>query len=343
MSKISIYKGISVVDMDITPDNWHKIQTIDMHVGGEPLRIVVDGIPNFAGDSIQAIFEDACENYQTFRTRLIHEPRGHKDMYGAILLDAYNEDSDYNIIFMDAHDYTPMCGHGIIAVTTYLAMQYADDQTQYAVRYNTPAGKVTAQAIIENHQVTQVTFTGVPSYNEILDWAIDIPTIGKIQCDVAYGGERYAIVDTQALNVTIHPSHTDEFIHLGRIIKQAVQSATPSFKLYGVIFTESQTSDGIHSRNINVFGDGSIDRSPTGTGLCARLAVLIGKQQIILNQTIKVSSITGAIFKGEVVGVKHHDGRQYYIPTVTGTAYLIGKHTFIFDPQDKLHNGFLLG
>ena len=322
------------------PPSWKTVTTADMHVGGEPLRIVTSGTPLFAGDSIDAYFNDARANHQKFRTRLLQEPRGHMDMYGAILVPSHNKNADFGVLFMDTHDYTPMCGHGIIALTTYLAMRDAKNVESHIVRYETPAGLITATATIKNRRVTDVGFQGVTSYAEPKSRELDIPDIGKITCDIAYGGELYAIVDVAQTNLYVNPENAEKLTQLGRIIKQYI-AKTFSLNLYGVIFVEMFNGVHLHSRNVNIFGDGSLDRSPTGTGLCARLALHARKGDIAEGDSITVASITGATFTGKLLEVHQYDF-QVITPYISGTAHLTGTHTFVFDPEDSLPNGFLL-
>ncbi len=322
------------------PDYWQTVTTVDMHVGGEPLRIVTSGAPDFLGHDTQDMLKDAQKNHQQFRTRLLEEPRGHAEMYGAVLLPPRRKNTDYSVIFMDTHDYTSMCGHGIIALTTYLAMLNRPNTTTYRVRYDTPAGPILAKATIDNQQVTQVGFTGVTSYAEPKSRELNIPKIGKLICDIAFGGELYAILDARQVNLTIIPSNASKFVHLGQIIKQHVLS-TDSINLYGVLFVETLSSTHIHSRNVNVFGNGSIDRSPTGTGLSARLAVHARNKEIKEGDQIVVASITGATFTGKLITI-HNEQLQFITPHISGRAHLTGMHTFVFDPKDSLPNGFLL-
>lgn len=322
------------------PPDWKTVTTVDMHAGGEPLRIVTSGAPFIAGDSIQAQFADAKANHQDFRARILQEPRGHMDMYGAILLPSHNEGADFGVLFMDTHNYTSMCGHGIIALTTYLAMRDANDVESHVVRYATPAGIITATALIENRRVTEVGFKGVTSYAEPRSRELDIPNVGKFSCDIAYGGELYAIVDIAHINIYINPDHAQRLVQLGRTIKKYI-ATTFSLDLYGVIFVEMFGGVHLHSRNVNVFGDGSIDRSPTGTGLCARLALHARKGDLTDGDSIIVASITGATFTGKLLAI-HQEQLQFVTPYISGTAHLTGTHTFVFDPEDSLPNGFLL-
>lgn len=326
------------------PEHWQTIKTIDLHVGGEPLRIVLEGQPRFVGETINDLYDDALAHHQTFRKQIVHEPRGHNDMYGAILVSPETTAADFGVIFMDTNDYTPMCGHGIIALTTLLVE--ADVVTlmsdRSVVKFDTPAGEILAYATKTNDHVSNVQFVGVTSYVKALGWAIDVPEVGEVVVDVAYGGEWYAYVDADEVDLDIVPQNASRFIDLGKRIKFAAMQYTDMPPLYGVIFVQDMQDDTLHSRNVNVYGNGSIDRSPTGTGLCGRLAILHARDVLEQGENIEVASITGATFTGRIFKPTTFEGMPGVIPMIVGRAHIVGHNTFYYDPNDPLRTGFVL-
>lgn len=328
------------------PENWQKVSAIDVHVGGEPLRIVTAGAPRLYGDTISDLYQDALEKHDWFRRRVIFEPRGHNDMYGALLVSPETTAADFGVLFMDNQSFVPMCGHGIIGLATVLveAGVVAMMGLRSVLKFDTPAGEVTAHATMDdNKRVTSVGMVGVASYVEHLDLVIQVPEVGEVVCDIAYGGEWYAFVDADVMDLDVIPSNAQRFSYIGRLIKAAIREHLPNIPLYGVIFVQDSPQEGVHSRNVNVFGNGALDRSPTGTGLSARLAIHFERGEIEAQQNITVGSITGATFLGRVMKSADINGKRGIVPIIQGNAKVVAKHEFYYDPDDPLADGFLLG
>lgn len=328
------------------------IKTIDTHTAGEPLRIIYNGFPELKGSTVIEKRLFARNNFDHLRRSLMWEPRGHSDMYGCLINPPINEDSDFSVLFLHNEGFSTMCGHGIIGVTTALIETgaVAIKLPETTIRIDTPAGLVIAIAIIENNKVLSVKFQNVPSYVYAIDRSIEIPEVGKVNYDIAFGGAYYAIVDAEKLNLGLVSHNSSDLISLGRIIKQKIVEKEPiihpfekemSF-LYGTIFVGRAHTKTSHSRNVCIFADGEVDRSPTGTGVSARLALHFYRKEIGINETIEIESIIGSKFKGSVIGTAKYDRFDSVIPLVEGKAHITGKHEFYIDPEDILKDGFFI-
>ncbi len=334
------------------PQHWLRIEAVDAHTAGEPLRIFTSGYPELVGDTILAKRRYALENFDHLRTATMWEPRGHADMYGCVITAPVTADGDIGVIFLHNEGYSTMCGHGIIAVTkvgleTGLIKQKEGD-TQ--VRIDTPAGRVTAFPRLQEGRVVEVSFLNVPSFVYALDQKVTVPGLGEICYDVAYGGAFYAFVKASAVEVGLTARDFRRLIQLGISIKQAVMAdleITHPFEedlgfLYGVIFVGEAQDPGHHSRNVCVFADGEVDRSPTGTGVSARAALHYVRGEIKAGQSFTVESILGTCFTGEVVEETSFGPHGAVIPKITGSAHICGLNTMLIDPDDPLGRGFLL-
>ncbi len=334
------------------PENWVRITTIDAHTGGEPFRIITGGLPGLEGDTILARRRFMTSHLDHLRTALMWEPRGHADMYGCIITPPVSPQADFGVLFLHNAGYSSMCGHGIIAVTSVAVEtgMVAAVAPVTTVRIDAPAGLVTAHARLEEGRVTSVFFHNVPSFALSLDQTVAVPGLGPVRYDIAYGGAFYAFVKADDLNVSTTPEDFNALIDKGMAVKRAVMAAGPvthpfeddlSF-LYGTIIIGPPRSRGTHSSNVCIFADGEVDRSPTGTGVSARLALHYARKEIGMNDPIVIESILGSRFTGQVVDTTifgHHDA---VIPEVEGSAWITGRNEFLIDPADPLKNGFIV-
>ena len=325
---------------------------IDAHTEGEPLRVVIDGFPELSGDTILAKRRFAQENLDHFRTALIWEPRGHADMYGCILTPPVSPEADFGVLFLHNAGYSTMCGHGIIGVATVALETGMLPMTtpETTIRIDTPAGLVTAHARVKDGWVRSVYFHNVPSFVLALDEEIEVPGLGAIRYDMAFGGAFYAYVQAADVGLTCTPEHLGSLIEKGMAIKRAIAAHSPpnhpdepelSF-LYGTIFIGPPAISGSHSRNVCVFAEGEVDRSPTGTGVSGRLAIHHARGEISIDQPVVIESIIGSRFIGRVAQTQRIGPYAAIIPEVEGTAHLTGRHEFLIDPDDELRWGFLL-
>jgi trans-L-3-hydroxyproline dehydratase len=334
------------------PQGWLRITSVDAHTAGEPFRVITSGFPALHGDTILARRRYAKEHLDHLRTALMWEPRGHADMYGCIVTPPVTPGADIGILFMHNEGYSTMCGHGIIGITkvaleTGLLPMVEPEST---IKIDAPAGLITARARVERGQVTQVRFHNVPSFVLALDQQVDVPGLGAVRYDLAFGGAFYAFVRAEDAGVRCTPEDFRQLIEKGLAIKRAVMADRPiphpfeedlSF-LYGTIFVGPPQGDGAHSRNVCVFADGEVDRCPTGTGVSARLAIHHARGEIGPGETIMVESIIGSRFTGRIVETTRFGPYAAVIPEVGGTAHITGRHEFLIDPDDPLRDGFIL-
>lgn len=333
------------------PDDWKLITTIDAHTAGEPLRVITGGLGEIPGDTILQKRRYARENIDHLRTGLMWEPRGHADMYGAIITEPVTPDGDLGVLFIHNEGFSTMCGHGVIGLAKVVLDTgiIAKEGDHPVLKLDTPAGRVTATAHRENGKVKEVSFLNVPSFVYKHNQIVDIPEIGSVRYDVAFGGAFYAFCNAEELNIGLEPKDYNQLIDVGRRIKYAVMDSLEikhPFEedlgfLYGTIIVGPPLDPSHHSRNVCIFAEGEVDRSPTGTGVSARTAIHFSKQELALGQQITIESILGTCFKVRVVEETEYGSYPAIIPEVTGSAHIIGQNQFYFDPADPLQNGFI--
>ena len=334
------------------PDNWLKINTIDIHTGGEPLRVFAGGLPEVKGDTILEKRKYFRENLDYIRTGTMYEPRGHADMYGAVLTEPVSEDADLGVFFMHNEGYSTMCGHAMIALGKLLVetgmIEKSGESPEICI--DAPPGQIKLVAQKERNKVMSSSFVNVPSFVLLKDESVPVAGLGRISFDVAYGGAFYAFVQAKQLGLKLDQSDFQKTIDFGRRIKQAV---TDHFEikhpyeedlgfLYGTIFVGDPYKAANHSRNVCIFADGELDRSPTGSGLSARAALHHAKNELEIGEKITVESILGTTMDVEILDVTTFGPHAAVIPEVSGTAFITGKHEFWFDPEDPLKEGFIL-
>ena len=334
------------------PRNWTVLRTLDAHTAGEPLRIITEGLPPIPGRTVLEKRRWFRDHLDSIRTGLMWEPRGHADMYGCIVTPPVTPGADIGILFMHNEGYSTMCGHGIIgiakvALETGLLPMTAPDTT---IKIDTPAGLVVAHARVSEGQVKSVYFRNVPSFVLVLDETVDVPGLGMVRYDIAFGGAFYAYVQAQDVGLTCTPKDFRPLIEKGMAIKRAIMASRPiphpfeedlSF-LYGTIFIGPPTGKDAHSRNVCIFAEGQVDRSPTGTGISGRLAIHHARGEVSLGQPITIESIIGTRFTGRIVETTTFGPYPAIIPEVEGTAHIVGRHEFLIDPDDPLRDGFIL-
>ena len=334
------------------PPDWLKITTIDAHTGGEPFRVIVNGFPELKGATILERRRYAKDNYDHLRTALMWEPRGHADMYGCILTPPVTPEADFGILFIHNEGFSTMCGHGIIGITTVVLetgmLPMVSPTTK--IRIDSPAGLITAYAHIENGHVKSVSFRNVPSFVAALDEIVDVPGLGNVRYDLAFGGAFYAYVNAAEAGVTCSQNDFRALIEKGMMIKRAVMQSRPiehPFEkdlgfLYGTIFVGPPTQPGSHSQNVCIFAEGEVDRSPTGTGVSGRLAIHYQRGEIQKNQPIVIESIIDSKFIGRVIQETTFGPYAAVIPEVEGEAHIVGRNEQWINPKDPLKDGFIL-
>ncbi len=351
-----VYQNI-LSKTNFTPnEDWLKIKTIDMHTGGEPLRVIVDGFPELKGNSVLEYRYFCKENHDYLRTALMFEPRGHADMYGCILLPPNDDQGDFGIIFLHNEGYSTMCGHAIIAISTLaIEMNWVDvKEGENVIKIDAPCGRITSFANVENGNVTGVRFHCVPSFVVGLDRTATIEGLGKVTYDLAYGGAFYAYVDMAKNNFDFDLSANSyrALINKGMMIKNAVMKADKGIVhpfiddlsfLYGTIFIDNNKQpSGNDSRNVCIFAEGEVDRCPTGSGVSGRVAINRARKEITYGETMSIESITDSVFKASLVSEEDYGPFTAVIPQVEGTAHITGMQTFVIDPNDPMKDGFIL-
>lgn len=322
-----------------------------MHTGGEPLRILTGGYPEIKGKTILEKRQYFRERFDYIRKGLMWEPRGHADMYGAVITEPCTEGADFGTFFLHNEGYSTMCGHAIIAITKFVldSKLIRKKGNRPTLQIDAPPGRIVSTARRENGLVAYTTFENVPSFVLFQDQQVEIPGVGRIKYDVAYGGAFYAIVDAGKLGLSLEPHEYTELIELGRRIKRSVsnrQKIVHPFEnelsfLYGTIFTGKARHASRHSRNVCIFADGEVDRSATGSGVSARAALHHSRGELRMGERIVVESILGTVMEVEVSGMTTFGPHKAIVPKVTGNAYFTGRNEFWFDPEDPLRDGFI--
>jgi proline racemase/trans-L-3-hydroxyproline dehydratase len=313
-----------------------RVTTVDYHCAGEPFRIVLAGAPDLQGTTILAKRRWALENCDDVRRLLVNEPRGHADMYGCFVTDPEDELADLGVVFFHNAGYSTACGHGTIALVSWAieSGRIAAVEPETRVTVDVPSGRLETVAKVEGGDVRSVRFRNVPAYVQARDLKI-----GRFTVDIAYGGAFYAILPAAQAGLRVEPRQLPQLIELGRGLKQHIEAEQavrhplhPEIEgIYGVIFTEGD-------RNVTVFADGEVDRSPCGSGTSARLALLDATGELPRGQTLTHRSIVGSTFLGRVV----EEVEGGVITEVEGSAHLTGRHEFVLQPDDELGTGFLL-
>ena len=335
------------------PTDWLTIKTIEMHTGGEPLRVIMDGFPEIKGATVLESLNYVRDNYDHLRKALMHEPRGHADMYGCLLLPPNDEEGDFGVLFLHNEGYSTMCGHAIIALTTLaIEMKWVEVKAPITeIKIDAPCGRIHAFAKIEAGKVAGVYFHCVPSFVVALDEEVQVQGLGKVVYDLAYGGAFYAYVNAHQLDLDLTPENYNALIEKGMAIKRAVMQQSDKIQhpfetdlsfLYGTIFIGGPVSEGIDSRNVCIFAEGEVDRCPTGSGVSGRMPIHYARQKIGIGETMTIESITGSVFTGSIVQTVKYGPYDAVIPQVEGMAHIVGTCEFVIDPADPFKYGFFL-
>ncbi len=335
------------------PEQWPRITTIEAHTAGEPLRIITGGFPELEGGSILELRRFLKKNHDHLRTALMWEPRGHREMYGCVITPPFERGSDFGILFMHNEGYSTMCGHGIIGIGTVAPeaglVPLVEPETVMTI--DTPAGQVTAFAQVVEGHVQSVHFHNVPSFVTGLDERVKVPGVGWVTYDLAFGGAFYAYVRAEDFGLSCIAEEQGRLIETGMAIKEAVIESQPMGHpleddlnyLYGTIFIAPPRTEWGGSRNVCVFADGQVDRSPTGTGVSGRMAIHFARGEIGVGDPLVIESIVDTTFTGTVVEPVEYGGLPAVVPDVRGSAHITGRHEFVIDPDDPLRKGFFLG
>ncbi|HUV57111.1 MAG TPA: proline racemase family protein [Dehalococcoidales bacterium] len=321
---------------------------VDSHTEGEPTRVVIGGGTKIPGKTMAEKRDYFRENLDHIRRMLVQEPRGHADMFVAFLVPPTTDEADVGVLFMNPIGYRDMCGHATIGVTTVVietGMVTVKEPTT-EVKLDTPAGLVRARANIIDGLVDSVTFTNVSSFF-VGEYSIEAPELGNIKVDVAFGGNFFIFVSEEEMGVRVDKENVDELITKGRAVVNAAEkqikvhhpnpSIAPSVR--AVMIYGPPTNPKASGKNI-VITRFSFDRSPCGTGTCARMATLYAKRKLKLNEEFIHESILGSLFKGRLIQETKVGEYTAVIPEVTGSAYISGFNTIVSCVNDPFKNGF---
>jgi proline racemase len=327
------------------------IRTIDAHVGGEPLRLIVEGAPRVMGRGMAQKQEALRRHADWLRRAVVLEPRGHGDMWAAMLTEPVSPGADAGLVFMHADGYATLSGHGVVAAATIalergLLMTSADTLT-----FDTVAGTVQARARVQAHgerrRVDSIALVGVPSFVAIPGHRVRLGT-RELRVDVAFGGQFFALVDSEATGIPLHAARVPDLRRLGSEIREAINAAgriehpadASLSGVAGVIFTGAPNDPEAHLRNVTVFGSGAIDRSPCGTGTAAAMAVLDAMGLLPDGERFVNESLIGSLYRGRIVRRTQVGAQPAIVPEIEATAWITGEATFYLDEDDPLKDGF---
>lgn len=329
-----------------------NIEAIDSHTMGEPTRIIVGGVPVIKGKTMSEKKEFLEKNMDYIRTAIMHEPRGHNDMFGSIITQPTNDEADLGIIFMDGGGYLNMCGHGSIGAATVAVetgmVQMVEPFTELTLE--APAGLIKAKAFVENGKVKEVSIVNVPSFLYKRDVKIQVPEIGEITLDISFGGSFFAIVSAKQLGLKVTLENSLKLKEMGLLIRDIVNKEIeiqhPTLRHIKTVdlveIYDEATSPEANYKNVVIFGEGQVDRSPCGTGTSAKMATLFAKGTLKQGELFVYESIIGTIFKGRVIGTTKVEDFDAVIPEITGSAYITGFNNFVIDDDDPVKYGFSL-
>ena len=321
-----------------------EIAATDYHTAGEPFRIVEEGVVEIPGETVADRREHASRSDDVDRARrlLCHEPRGHADMYGCFLVPPDDDGADLGVLFWHKDGYSTACGHGTIALGAWAVESGRVDAPadgEVDVTIDVPSGRVVARVRRRAGAVESVAFRNVPSY--VMARGVQVESV---QVDVAFGGAIYAFVPAASLGLRVVPESLAELIAAGRRVKRALDGTDVArhptdHRLSGIYGTVIHEALGpLHHRNVAIFADGEVDRSPTGSATSARTALLAADGALDSWETWRNESIVGTAFNARTIG-ETPDG---LLTEVEGKAFRTGEHRFVLDPRDPLGTGFVL-
>ncbi|HGH4590930.1 TPA: proline racemase [Clostridioides difficile] len=329
-----------------------SIQAIDSHTAGEATRIVVGGIPNIKGNSMPEKKEYLEENLDYLRTAIMLEPRGHNDMFGSVMTQPCCPDADFGIIFMDGGGYLNMCGHGTIGAMTAAietGVVPAVEPVTHVVM-EAPAGIIRGDVTVVDGKAKEVSFLNVPAFLYKEGVEVDLPSVGTVKFDISFGGSFFAIIHASQLGLKIEPQNAGKLTELAMklrdIINEKIEIQHPTLAHIKTVDLVEIYDEPTHPeatyKNVVIFGQGQVDRSPCGTGTSAKLATLHAKGELKVGEKFVYESILGTLFKGEIVEETKVADFNAVVPKITGSAYITGFNHFVIDEEDPLKHGFIL-
>lgn len=324
---------------------------VDSHTEGMPTRVIVGGVGTLPGATMEERRQRFMAENDGLRRLLMNEPRGHSAMSGAILQPPTRPDADFGVLYIEVSGCLPMCGHGTIGVATVLVetgmVPVVEPVT--TIRLDTPAGLVVADVAVTDGHAESVTIRNVPSFAVALGRVVDVPGLGPVTYDLAFGGNFYAIVRLDDLGLPFDRSRKDDLLRAGLAIMAAVdETDSPVHPVDSTIrgchhvYLEAPGSTARHSRHAMAIHPGWFDRSPCGTGTSARMAQLHARGELPLHTDFVNESYIGTSFTGRLVEQTEVAGIPAVIPTITGRAWVTGTAQYMLDPSDPFPEGFVL-
>jgi proline racemase len=328
------------------------LSVVDYHTEGEPMRIVVGGVEPIPGATLMERSEHLAAHGRDLLGFTLYEPRGHSAMCGAILTDPVTPGADAGVLFIEPLGPVHMCGHGAIALGAMLVetSRVAAPGGAATVTLETPAGLVSCRVTTRADRPTSVTIRNVPAFSAGLDLTVDVPGLGPVGFDLAYGGHFYALVDAAALGLRLEPKEASRLVEIGERIRGAIEARVPLVhpgmpKARGLLyiqFHEPARRPDARYRNAVVVAPAGLDRSPCGTGTSARLANLHARGRLGVGESFGHESIIGTLFTGRIASLTDVAGTPAVVPEITGRAWMTGQGTLSLDPSDPFPGGFLL-
>lgn len=333
----------------------HPITAVDYHTGGEPFRIVTAGVPDIAGATVpdRRVTAQQSEEIDAVRRLLCHEPRGHADMYGCFITPPNDAGADFGVLFWHKDGYSTACGHGTIALGAWAAdtgRVATDPDGCTDVTIDVPSGRVVARVTRAAGRTVGVTFRNVASYVVARDVAL-ATSRGRVKVDLAWGGALYVSLRAADVDLSVSMANHNELTALGREVKWALNDSDYARHpqddrlsgVYGTILYDDlgDTADGPEQRNVTIYADGAVDRSPCGSGTASRVALLADAGRLGDGRQLVHHSIVGSTFVARVVEHTHAHGIAAVVPEVDGMAYRTGEHVFVLDEHDAIGTGFV--
>ena len=328
-----------------------SVKTVESHTEGMPTRVVLDGIGEIPGKTAFEKRAYFMEHMDYLRQWLMFEPRGHGAMSGAIIQPSTRPDADVGVVYIEVSGCLPMCGHGTIGLATVLVEKNLVTVVEptTTIRLDTPAGLVTVDVLVKDGRALNVTITNVPSFLYQRDQVVDVPGIGKLQYDMAYGGNFYAIVPIERVGIAFERRNGAKFLEAGQAISDAINEQNrpvhpenPEIAICHHIDFITPGNNPLHWKNAMAIYPGWFDRSPCGTGTSARLAQMVARGEFKDSDVLINESWIGSHFEGRVKEHTSVAGFDAIIPTITGRAWVMGEATWILDSTDPFPNGFLV-
>jgi proline racemase len=325
------------------------ITAVDAHACGEPGRVITGGILDVPGKSMFQKMQHFAKCHDHIRFRMLREPRGYPAANCNILLPPTHPDADAGYIIMEQVEYPPMSGSNTICVVTVLIEtgMVRVEEPLTTLLLETPAGLIGIEAQVHQGKVTRVTFKNVPAFAVHLDAKIEVPTLGTVTVDVAWGGMFYVLADAAPFGLSLTPNEAGETARIAELIKQAAQRQLPVVhpdnpEIGGISIAE-MTLPGKNNVVVSTGSLGCLDRSPCGTGTCARMAVLHAKGQLPLHQDFVHEGVLGTAFTGCLIEETRVGPYPAVVPTLSGQAWITGFSQYVLDPTDPFPEGFTVG